>query len=193
MYLIPSDQSSQMTYYKDSIPWSTSTTLDGMTLSIKKWFGNETVETSSIEGFDFIIHATDELPSDSSNRFRQITQYTTIDIIPQQVLISDKLKHASFQQRNCYFKHEKPLEMFKVYSKSNCEHECQSFVFAEHCGCVPFYLLRSKMRQDKICDIQDKKCTDEVLEHLTEDVAKCNCLEGCEALSYKIILEPLKS
>lgn len=93
-------------------------------------------------GVLFIVHQTNQLPSDSSPHFRQHLNFTKAVIFPQQTIISDKLMRMSPHRRNCFLEHERSLELFKVYSKHNCEHECQSFAFAEQCGCVPFYLLR---------------------------------------------------
>jgi Amiloride-sensitive sodium channel len=99
------------------------------------------IDVEAREGLHFIVHPTDELPSDSSFHFRQKNHHTIVKVNPQQNLISDELISKSFAKRNCYLEHEKQLQLFKVYTKQNCEHECQSFAFAYQCGCVPFYLL----------------------------------------------------
>jgi Amiloride-sensitive sodium channel len=92
-------------------------------------------------GFFCFVHRPNELPSDTSARFFQHLNFTSVAIYPQQTLISDEVRKMSIQRRNCYLEHEKTLKLFQVYSKQNCEHECQSFAFARQCGCVPFYLL----------------------------------------------------
>jgi acid-sensing ion channel, other len=108
-------------------------------------FNDQTIiDVEARSGLHFMIHPPDELPSDSSFHFRQYLSYTDIAILPHQVLLSDKLKAVTPQRRNCFLEHEKKLEIFKIYSKQNCEHECQSFVFARRCGCVPFYNLSKR-------------------------------------------------
>lgn len=99
------------------------------------------IEIEPVDGLHLIVHPADELPSDSSSHFYQQFHHSVIDIFPQQTLISNELKEMSFQRRNCYLDREKQLKLFKVYTKQNCEHECQSFAFAKQCGCIPYYLL----------------------------------------------------
>jgi hypothetical protein len=128
------------TELNSTIPYSASSAKDYL-VYIFNYTGDSSdfdIETKS--GFRIIIHQTDELPSDSSIQFRQQFQYSIARVFPHQTLI-DELTNESFERRNCYFDHEKVLKMFKVYSKKNCEHECQSFAYADRCNCVPFYLL----------------------------------------------------
>jgi Amiloride-sensitive sodium channel len=93
-------------------------------------------------GVLILVHRTNQLPDDSSFHFRQDWNYSYGVILPQQTLISKEVEKMSPSQRNCFFEHERKLELFRVYSKQNCEHECQSFLFQERCDCVPFYFLR---------------------------------------------------
>jgi Amiloride-sensitive sodium channel len=110
-------------------------------LFMESWPFVEYQSVSAQIGFICFIHRTNELPSESSARFFQHLNFTEVFIHSQQTLISDEVRQMSIQRRNCYLEHEKTLELFQVYSKQNCEHECQSFAFARQCGCVPFYLL----------------------------------------------------
>jgi Amiloride-sensitive sodium channel len=123
------------------IPWRVTSNKDLLHFRIQHWPNKNIFDVESTTGLHFIIHPTDELPSDSSIHFRQHLHHTLVEISPQQTLISDELKQMSFERRNCYLGDEKSLELFKVYSKQNCEHECQTAAFAKLCGCVPFYLL----------------------------------------------------
>jgi Amiloride-sensitive sodium channel len=102
-------------------------------------------------GFICFVHRTNELPSDTSARFYQYYNFTQVAIHPQQTLISDEVRQMSILRRNCYLEHEKTLELFQIYSKQNCEHECQSFAFARRCGCVPFYLLSELQIETDLC------------------------------------------
>jgi Amiloride-sensitive sodium channel len=133
--------SNAYSFLDSSIPWSATSKQDILHFGIIRWPNKNTIDVEARTGLHFIIHPTDELPSDSSIHLYQYLHHTTIDMSPQQTLISDGLKQLSFQQRNCYFNYEKSLELFKVYTKQNCEHECQTFAFLKLCACVPFYLL----------------------------------------------------
>jgi Amiloride-sensitive sodium channel len=95
-------------------------------------------------GCQFIVHSNYELPSETSFINYHYFHYyynTIVNIFPKQILISDELRQMSVKRRRCYVENERKLELFKVYSKQNCEHECQSLALADRCGCVPFYLL----------------------------------------------------
>lgn len=93
------------------------------------------------KGFHFLVHSPYEFPNDAAFEFFVDFQYFHVKLEPQMMLIGEDLKAVSSERRDCYFDHEKPLNFFKVYTKYNCEHECQSQIFAEKCGCVPFDLI----------------------------------------------------
>jgi acid-sensing ion channel, other len=93
------------------------------------------------QGFHFIVHSPDEFPSDSSEHFYNFWMYMDIRIEPELTFVGGNLKSASSERRNCLYNHESQLRFFQVYSKQNCEHECQSLEFEQQCGCVPFYML----------------------------------------------------
>jgi acid-sensing ion channel, other len=174
-------------------------------LFVKVWPSEDLQSVTAQIGFICFIHRPNELPSDASAHFYHDYNYTDVVIYPQQTLISDEVRQMSIQRRNCYLEHEKSLELFQVYSKQNCEHECQSSAFARRCGCVPFYLL-SKLQietflcrnsfsffagksDEKICDVLNRNCTEATRRILDSEVAKCNCLESCDELSYEVLLQ----
>jgi outer membrane receptor for Fe3+-dicitrate len=112
---------------------------------------NEFQSLTAQIGFTCFVHRTNELPSDASARFYQHFNFTQVKIYPHQTLLSDGVTRMGIDRRNCYFEHERSLELFQVYSKQNCEHECQSFAFARQCGCVPFYLLSEIQVESDFC------------------------------------------
>lgn len=128
----------------ETIPWKAYSRVDELKMNIDFPPDDQILQIYARRGFRFIIHPTDELPSDSSFHFFQQLQLSSVHFTPQQVLMDENLKLLSFEQRNCYLENEKTLEMFQTYSKGNCKHECLSKAFAENCGCVPFYLLSKK-------------------------------------------------
>jgi Amiloride-sensitive sodium channel len=185
------------------------------------WKADSPIQTIYLEFFDLhenysnnfeakarihaIIHPNDEFPSAAATHVYFWNQRVHTHIYPHQVLLDDDLKHESPELRNCFFKHEKSLRMFRIYSKENCEHECQSFAFAQSCGCVPFYLISeiimevrtksstkilfSGSKTDKVCTFQEKNCSDEVTSSLDGAVAKCRYLSRCEMFEYDIKLK----
>jgi acid-sensing ion channel, other len=203
---LPTHYTSHTYSNEKPIPWSATSSRDLFHMFFINWPGEKIVDVESRIGYHLIIHRTDELPSDSSTHFRQNFHHTNVMIFPQQTLMSDELKQMSPQRRNCYLDHEKNLELFKVYSKQNCEHQCQSFAFSDRCACVPFYLLSefippyqeyrslnisftlSGTQNDKVCSYEDLKCIKKVTADFVEEVAKCNCLERCESARYEFVI-----
>jgi acid-sensing ion channel, other len=166
------------------LPWKASSTSFFFDLHFDRNGEEGIFDFEAESGIRFFVHRSDELPSENSLQGRQNNHQLIISVFLQQTLLSNEVKRMSIERRNCYFEHEKSLELFKAYSKTNCDHECQSFAFAFHCGCVPFYLL--KQPKEEFCTIKDKKCLDIVRLNLTEEVVNCNCLDKCETLTFSM-------
>ena len=76
------------------------------------------------EGWRVILHNTDELPSSNDFHFFQVYEtLTSIKVQPDLFLFDDDLKASSPESRLCYLQGEKALNLFKKYTKANCEHE----------------------------------------------------------------------
>lgn len=110
-------------------------------------------------------------------------------LISVEIIESDEdLKQISLKDRRCYFKDERELKFFKVYTKSNCERECRSFVTFENCGCVLFYLIRNQTM--KICDIAGTECAWQYenfnfeMTFLLDNSEVCKCLPTCDSITY---------
>lgn len=125
----------------DSIPWHPSSVHDQFVMTVYNFTFPSNIAVEARLGFHLIVHPPDELPSDLSIHFHQFLSHSTILVSPHQTFISDELKKLSTLRRNCYVEKERNLELFKTYTKQNCEHECQSFAFSKNCGCVPFYFI----------------------------------------------------
>jgi Amiloride-sensitive sodium channel len=111
---------------------------------LNNWYWPNAYKSESWIGCQFIVHSPYELPSETSfinYHYYHFFYSTIVNIFPKQILISDELRQMSVKRRRCYVENERKLELFKVYSKQNCEQECQSLAFTDRCGCVPFYLL----------------------------------------------------
>jgi hypothetical protein len=89
-----------------------------------------------------IVHSPYELPSYMGQEFfHSYHQQTPVSIEPEIQMIEESLRSIPPHQRNCFLPHEKPLKYFKVYTKTNCEHECLSEMMFKSCRCVPFYII----------------------------------------------------
>lgn len=96
-----------------------------------------------LSGIHVFIHSSNEFLQEPSYQFYQ--QYYTgslFFISPLISLIAENLKSWPVRKRNCLLPKEKKLEYFRIYTKSNCEHECLSKAAFKACRCVPFYLIR---------------------------------------------------
>lgn len=96
----------------------------------------------------------------------------------------DVLIIFSIFSRLCFLKNERQLKYFVGYSKSNCEHECLGNKTFAACGCVQFYMARSK--EIRICGTLDENCYLNVEEKFSDSKKSCACYESCESIKYDI-------
>lgn len=94
------------------------------------------------------------------------------------------LRNIDMKNRNCYVEHERRLEYFRIYTKSNCERECRTQFVFNKCGCVPYHYVRN--RTMKICDIPGTDCAWRYknLNHGGISTEMCNCLSTCDSIMY---------
>lgn len=92
-------------------------------------------------------------------------------------------------RRSCYVEGEKNLKFFKIYTKTNCEHECLSDFMLDKCGCVEFFMVRNYTT--RICSVMEKDCFDEARNIFENShVANCDCLQPCTYVKYSVVCEP---
>lgn len=89
-----------------------------------------------------------------------------------------------FVRRSCYLKNERQLKYFTGYNRNNCEHECLTNLTLTLCGCVQFYMVRSK--ETRICGTLDENCYLEVEEKFLDLRQSCACYDPCEYTKYDI-------
>lgn len=145
--------------------------------------------TAYSEGF--LVHPTDELPKISRDEVFVFDggQELEVLITPSVIKSDDSLQSLELSDRSCYFKGERKLRFFNVYTKRNCETECFSKHFLEACNCVPFHVVRDS--HARVCGfLQDGECVMDVESEFTDDptikVTSCSCLPTCESITYNI-------
>lgn len=90
-------------------------------------------------GFRLSLHSPDELPRQPDDFiFISIEQEIYMSIKPNVIMTSNELRKYSSRERGCFFKSERQLMFFKLYSQQNCESECAANYTESHCGCVKF-------------------------------------------------------
>lgn len=95
-----------------------------------------------LEGFCIIVHSPDEYPVNIGTQHNEFTATSSsVTITPEIFILDDAFKSWPIEKRNCYLPSERNLTLFRMYTKSNCEHECLSFAIEEKCGCLPYYIV----------------------------------------------------
>lgn len=154
------------------------------------------------KGFKLAFHLPCEIPRFDKQFYRiPLNRSITLNISPS-VIVTEGLKNYNIKTRQCFFKEEKKLKLFKMYTRSNCELECIAETTKTNCSCTPFYV--PQMKDDKVCDTKElMDCVDEVKRNLTqmnmvESLATasnsyddsggvmCGCLPPCTNLHYNV-------
>jgi amiloride-sensitive sodium channel len=156
------------------------------------------------KNYKIFLHLPNELPQDT---------YDTIAIplgVDDNILISADMTHYEESlrgfppdKRGCYFEGEKPLKIFKSYTKANCEYECMTNFVNSSCGCVKFSMPRTK--DMKVCDYFHYSCIASITDIFPrsyyenhENMKKfpdypCGCLPSCHEIKYKVIKNDRKN
>lgn len=162
---------------------------NGLELKLKS---NQDINRFSLcRYWEFIVHSPYELPN-AANDVDICEFHYGVDLdvlITPEIIYTDKdLRSYEPKKRGCYFKDEKKLKYFKVYTRKNCEFECLSSSLYEKLNCTPFYYVRDD--SDPLCDhrqevyVQYYKQT--VLQGLNDRLSSCECLEECDSVKYNI-------
>lgn len=121
-----------------------------------------------------ILHNPAEIPLlQGLERMISVNKYNYMKVIPKLVITKKDLTRYSPTQRGCYYSHERELMLFKFYSESSCEAECNVNCSIKNCNCVPLYLPRPNTSL-RVC----------VVECIYAN-CDCGCLPDCISLSYE--------
>ncbi|XP_055590905.1 pickpocket protein 28-like [Uranotaenia lowii] len=149
---------------------------------------------NSFQGFRALLHMPTEYPLLINQHFRiPLEHETTVAVLPQVIITSESVQSYQPKRRKCFFDHERYLRFFRVYTQSNCEHECLANFTIRRCGCVAFYMPRAP--GVRICGLGLKKCYQDAMIELLEMeanlygrsqrfVKECSCLPGCTSILY---------
>ncbi|KAL7013324.1 hypothetical protein ACKWTF_015331 [Chironomus riparius] len=137
------------------------------------------------DGHLIYIHSPYELPTESSNQiFLQKDTFLKAQVEPQLNVVDVSLEDLDIKERNCYLEHEKKLKFFKVYTKTNCEHECMADNVLNRCSCVEFFMIRNFTT--RICSANEKNCFDAARVDFEEHKSDCGCLQPCNYVKYDV-------
>lgn len=146
----------------------------------------------SNQGFKVYFHLPGDIPtSQEKNLFLPIKQDATISMTAKTTKISDSLKGYKPHERKCYLTDERPLQFFKLYSKTACNLECFANYTLKTCGCVKFSMPRKN--SSRICDHTQINCTmnakrNMMLSYNMEKPGEleCGCLPSCTEINYNL-------
>ena len=133
------------------------------------------------------LHSPYNLP-DVSFHFAMVPfeTHSRIFIKPLSIVTPDHLSSYSKNLRHCIFKYEKKLSFFKVYSRANCEMECQTNHFIKKCGCVKFFMIHNE--STRICQtVSEINCFKNAITVLRDAKNACNCLSACNDIQYDFV------
>jgi acid-sensing ion channel, other len=152
------------------------------------------------KGFKLVVHLPCEIPQFDKQYYRfPLEKSATLIIRPSLITTEDSLKSYDYQMRQCYFEGEKKLQLFKKYSRSNCEIECLVDFSRRQCNCIHYSMPR--LGGDTLCDITQNQCFEEAKKNMSmknmEDSLRtsktyddrghiaCDCLPACTSLQYE--------
>lgn len=104
---------------------------------------------NNFNNFQMFFHNPAEIPMYQSHETINLPLHKELFLRmePKVVTASQDLEEYTPMNRRCYFSHERPLSLFKVYTQRNCQLECRVNCSVSLCDCVPFYLPRKYTSQ----------------------------------------------
>uniref|UniRef100_A0A182R635 Pickpocket n=1 Tax=Anopheles funestus TaxID=62324 RepID=A0A182R635_ANOFN len=143
--------------------------------------------STSSTGFKIIFHSPTETPKITDYaQYIPVGSENRIIITPKINDAADQIRKVAQTQRQCVFASEANLSYYSVYSRNNCELECEAKLILENCGCVLYYL--PKLYEDtKICSRANARCYEQIRSSIAftaNTSLSCTCLPGCFEISY---------
>ncbi|KAF2896463.1 hypothetical protein ILUMI_09711, partial [Ignelater luminosus] len=140
------------------------------------------------EGFLVTIHHPAEFPNMDTHFRVPLDQTVSVAVKPTLITVSEELINYKPEDRKCYFSNERNLTYFYSYSQQNCLDECLTNYTIQYCGCVAFYMPKSK--SFPICGPGRFECIQKsrinYLLNNSSDTTDCNCLPLCTSLKYEV-------
>lgn len=126
------------------------------------------------------------IPMDSDNYLlhrapEHLWIYYKIDVTKS----SDEVISYSPEIRGCYFKDERYLKHFHIYSENNCLFECIMNLTIKMCGCTAFYM--PEVNLVPICGFAKMICIENATISSQFELGHCNCLRSCNEIHYNIV------
>ena len=138
-----------------------------------------------LESFKVFIGQVNEFPSMRDNGVSLQPGHQHFLSITNTILRADpniqKIKPA---KRNCYFPDEGNLELYKLYTFSNCQLECSIKSTQNELGCVPWYLPQGP--NSILCDPWTARHFSELMSSISMAGQCSHCLPDCERNAFLV-------
>lgn len=109
----------------------------------ESWISNYDCEHPITKSYKVYLHRPDEIRKAFNRPIEiEVGRKVIIYVKPSVIVSAKPLRKYDPKYRQCFFDSERQLKYFKVYTKSNCEHECLAEAIKEKCGCVKFSMPR---------------------------------------------------
>jgi acid-sensing ion channel, other len=135
----------------------------------------------------FIVHSPFELPG-SYDHNERIDYYYGYDleilITPEIIKTDQSLGSYTPRERGCYFKGEKKLKFFRIYTRRNCEFECYAKHLLSKLKCVPFFMVRNETTE--VCGAEKTFELELEFYYALRNAESCQCLDECDSIKYSI-------
>lgn len=96
---------------------------------------------AGFQGFKISFHSPLELPMFQRVQYHVVPNISVNFVITPKVFTASSGIHQYAPTiRQCFFRLERHLKFFKIYTRPNCISECLSNLMVRECGCVRFTL-----------------------------------------------------
>ncbi|XP_063697190.1 pickpocket protein 28-like [Culicoides brevitarsis] len=153
----------------------------GLSIMLNLDFDEYFCSSSNSYGFKVLLHNPAETPKISNfGLLLSAGMETRLLFSPVWYSASPSIKDIHQNVRQCIFENESKLDFFRVYTKQNCEMECEASITEQECKCRALHMpkLNDEVR---ICDQRDSAYR---TEYFGDDSLLCECLPACYEISY---------
>jgi amiloride-sensitive sodium channel len=145
------------------------------------------------------IHAPHEPPIFAEfQEFAELKGSTNVEVTLEITRSDRSLRALKPVDRECFFKGERKLKYFKIYTQKYCEMECIMDYMVDACKCQMTNFIYGRHRKFEFCSGQDEFCINFQKQNLfhqhgiiLED--NCTCLPTCNSVSYHVRYYPSDS
>ena len=122
----------------------------------------------------------------------------------QMVSTTEQFRALTPARRKCLYPHERKLDYYPHYHRSNCMLECAWKQAFKACVCSPWFPASVKMRQtvfhqrigltsSQLCNVMELSCFDEAVNSVLsgdgDRLCSHDCPSDCEMVTYSVMID----